>query len=95
MEKKNKEKKKIINEYNILGVNIQLVLTLLVVIFALLSYIVNRKFFSFFYLFIALDLFAMAYNNERIYRRENVTKAYIFAGVILLIYSILRFIGVV
>ena len=60
----------------------------------LLSLIVNRKLVTFLYLFVALDLFAMAYNNEQLYHRKNVTKAYIVAGIILLLYSILSFIGV-
>ncbi len=93
MEKKDKRKSKI-NEFNILGINIQMVLTVIVVIFALLSLIVNRKLVTFLYLFVALDLFAMAYNNEQLYHRKNVTKAYIAAGIILLLYSVLSFMGV-
>ena len=55
MEKKDKRKSKI-NEFNILGINIQMVLTVIVVIFALLSLIVNRKLVTFLYLFVALDI---------------------------------------
>ncbi|MBR2679001.1 MAG: hypothetical protein IKE63_06250 [Bacilli bacterium] len=93
MEKKNKKKSKI-NEYNILGINVQIVLTIIVCIFGLLSLIVSSKFLKFLYLFIGLDLLIMGYNNERIFRKEGLTIFYMISGIVLVIYSILKFIGV-
>ena len=93
MEKKNKKKSKI-NEYNILGINVQIVLTIIVCIFGLLALIVSSKFLKFLYLFIGLDLLIMGYNNERIFRKEGLTIVYIASGIALVIYSILKFIGV-
>ena len=89
-----KNKKSKINEFNILGINIQFVLTIVVAVLGILSLIVSSKLFPFFYLFASLDLFAMSYNNYLVYHKKNITNAYIMAGVILLIYSILSFIGV-
>jgi hypothetical protein len=93
MEKKDKKKSKI-NEYNILGVNVQIVLTIIVCIFGLLALIVSSKFLKFLYLFIGLDLLIMGYNNERIFRKEGLTIVYIASGIAFVIYSILKFIGV-
>lgn len=97
MEKKNKNKKekKVINDYNILGINIQIGLTILVVVFSLLGLIVNKKLFTYLYLFIALDLMAMAYNNKRIYNRPGLTMPYLVIGIVMLVYAVLKFIGVI
>lgn len=93
MEKKNKKKSKI-NEFNILGVNIQIILTIVVLIFGLLYLIVGSKFRNLFYLFIGLDLVIMGYNNMRIYRKQGLTIVYFASGIALIIYTILAMIGV-
>ena len=71
-----------------------IVLTIIVCIFGLLALIVSSKFLKFLYLFIGLDLLIMGYNNERIFRKEGLTIVYIASGIALVIYSILKFIGV-
>ena len=92
MEKKKKSK---INEFNILGVTIQVILTILMVIFLVLSLLVSKKLYSYFYLLVGLDLLAMAYNNKNIYKKDKVTIIYIIFGIIMIIYAILKFLGVI
>ena len=83
-----------INEFNILAVNIQFILTAIVVILAICGFIINSKILNFCFLTAGLDLFVMAHNNKMVYHKENLTEIYIIAGVLLVIYSLLRFIGV-
>mgnify|MGYP006916049641 CR=1 FL=1 len=91
MEKKKNTK---INEFNILGVNIQIVLTIIVVIFGLLYLIVGSKFRNLFYLFIGLDLIIMGYNNIKVFKKQGLTIVYFASGIALIIYTILAMIGV-
>ena len=91
MEKKKNNK---INEYNVLGVNIQIVLTILVCIFGLLVLIVSSKYLKFLYLLIGLDLIILGYNNKKIFKKEGLTIVYMATGIGLVIYSILIIIGV-
>ena len=57
------EKKKIINRYNILGVNIQILVTILVVVFGVVA-LVTDKYFFLLEFGMAVDLWIMAYNNH-------------------------------
>lgn len=92
MEKKKKNNK--INEFNILGINIQIILTIVVVVFLLLYLIVGSKFLNLLYLFIGLDLLIMGYNNNKVFKKEGFTIVYYASGVALIVYSILRMVGV-
>ena len=92
------EKKKIskINEFNILGVTIQVILTVLVLVFVLLALIVNSKFFPYVYLFMGLDLLIMAYNNKRVFNKDKkMSMLYLEFGIVIIIYAILKLIGVI
>lgn len=95
MEKNNKKKKNNkINDYNILGINVQIVLTILVLIFGLLYLIVGSKFKNVFYIFIGLDLIVMGYNNIKVFKKQGATIVYFATGIALIIYTILAMIGV-
>ncbi len=89
-----KEKKKIINEFNILGVNMQIVITIAVLIFGGI-YLFTKRFRSVFEILMAMDLFIMAYNNERIYHKRRATILYITFGILLLVFAILSLVGVI
>ena len=89
-----KEKKKIINEFNILGVNMQIVVTIAVLIFGGI-YLFTKRFRSVFEILMAMDLFIMAYNNEMIYHKRKATVLYIIFGILLLVFAILSLVGVI
>jgi hypothetical protein len=90
----NKKKISKINEFNILGINIQIILTVIVLIFGLLYLIVGSKFRNIFYIFIGLDLIVMGYNNIKIFKKQGATIVYFATGIALIIYTILSMIGV-
>ena len=83
-----------INEYNILGINIQIVLTILVCVFTLIGFFVNSWYFIIMRILIGLDLFIMAFNNERVYHNKKLTIIYIVIGVLMIIYGLLNIFGV-
>ena len=91
MEKKKTSK---INDYNILGVSVQIILTVVVCIFGILTLILGSKFLKFLYLFIGLDLLILAYNNKYVFHKEGLTITYLATGIALTIYSILMIVGV-
>ena len=89
-----KEKKKLINEFNILGVNLQVVVTIAVAIFAII-YLLTNKFLFVLEILMAIDLLIMALNNQKIYHKKNITYLYIAFAIILLVFAILAILGVI
>ncbi len=87
------KKKGTINQFNIVGVVFQFIVTVVVVIFGILS-LFNKSYYSTFELVIGVDLFIMAYNNQKIYQKKNLTIIYLLVGLFLVISSILKMIGV-
>lgn len=94
MDKDKNKKISKINEFNILGINIQIIVTIVVVVFAILSLFVSDNFLPILELFIGLDLMIMAYNNKKIYQRGKVTYIYLIVGILLIVYAILSLVGV-
>lgn len=89
------KKKSKINEFNILGVTLQMIVTILVVIFLILG-LISNKLFSYFYLFVGIDLIIMAYNNKKVFNKDKkIIIMYLVTGIIIIIYAILKFLGVV
>ncbi len=93
--KKEENKVSPINRYNILWVNIQAFITFAVLVLAILSLAIDEKYFILMEILVALDLFVMAFNNYRIYKRKNATILYVVVGIFLLIYALLSFLGVI
>ena len=87
--------KKPLHEYNLMGVNIQLFLTILVLIIGIVSIFAGKKVFILFEFLLGLDLFSMAYNNHNIYKRKNTTILYIISGIVMIVFGILSVIGVI
>ena len=92
MENKSK-KKNIINKYNILFVNLQFIMTIVVIIFGIINFI-KPDFYKWFQLVLAIDLITIGYNNYLIYRRGKMTIIYIIIGILFLILSIFSFMGI-
>ena len=95
MSKKEDNKISPVNRFNILWVNIQVIMTILVVILLILSFVSSKKYFLGMEVCMGLDLLVMAYNNYLIYKRKNVTVMYAIIGVLVLLYALLGFIGVI
>mgnify|MGYP006988927312 CR=1 FL=1 len=83
-----------INEYNILGVIIQGILTLVALIFCILALVRDSKYFLFLEITVAVDLLVMAYNNKKIYKRDKMTKIYMIFGIVMVIYVLMTILGV-
>ena len=92
--KKNQKNGKI-NQFNILGINIQIFVTILVIVFAILALGVDHKYFIGLEVIAGIDLFVMAFNNHRIYHRSKATIIYILMGLYLFIYALLSILGVI
>lgn len=87
-------KKNKINKNNILFVNLQIILTIAVIIMFIV-YMFNKKYFMWLELVLSLALLVMGYNNQVIYKRKNATILYVFVGTLLLILFILSLFGVI
>lgn len=90
---KKEEKSSTIHRFNIVFINIQLLLTVVTVVLGI-WFIFDSKLMQVFQLFLGLDLLIMAYNNQIIYHRKKATVIYAVLGILLLILDLLMFIGV-
>ena len=88
------KKKSVINEFNILYIVLQGLLTIAMLVFAVLSVTLDKSFYKLFVLFMGLDLIVIGINNYKVYKRRNATIMYIVTGVILIIFIILKWLGV-
>ena len=86
-------KNKKIDETNILLVNLQIISTLASFV-ALIMYLFQRKMFQILCICLSLNLFVLAFNNYKIFKKKNYTMVYIIAGIVLLVYTILQMMGV-
>ena len=82
-----------INRFNIILVDIQVLLTMLVIILFIVC-LFNRKYLIWVELSLSLALFCMAYNNFKIYRRKFATVLYLLVALVLLVLFVLRIFGV-
>ena len=80
MAKNNDNKISVINRFNIVFVDIQVIFTILVLIFGIL-YLFNSKMAIYFREFLILDLLMMAFNNYKIYKRINMTIVYLLVAI--------------
>ncbi len=82
--KSGEKKANTINSLNIVFVDIQIVLTVLTVILAIVV-LFYQDMMRVFQLSLGCCLLMMAYNNQKIYKRKNITIIYVVVGIILLI----------
>ena len=85
--------KKKINDSNILIVNIQAILTLLLIITLIIS-LFNHHVWVIFRFVLGITLLFLAYANSRIYKRKGYTPAYIISGILVIILNILNMLGI-
>ena len=87
------KKKSVINEYNIFGLTVQAILTIVLIVVAIIS-IFNHSLLWLLEILMGLDLFIMGYNNHRVYRRMGATPLYLAVGAIMVVIGILTVLGV-
>ncbi|MBQ9071735.1 MAG: hypothetical protein IJY25_01070 [Bacilli bacterium] len=73
------------------GLLVQVVLTELLIIFAIIS-IISDAFMPAFYSIIAMTMFTMAYNNKKIYKKKYMTSVYVIVGLFVAITTIVEYI---
>ena len=73
------------------GILVQVVLTELLIIFAVID-IISDKFMPAFYAIIVMLMFTMAYNNKMTYKRKYMTPIYIVVGIFVLITTIIEYV---
>ena len=76
---------------NIPTVLLQAVLTIGIIIFIILSYFKKGIMTNILLILITLDLFVLAYNNHKIYKRKNFTISYLIMGILMIFISIYNF----
>ena len=83
-----------INEFNILGIILQIVVTVLIVIFGLI-YFLKGKYLALLECLVSLDLFIMSYNNHKVYHKKKLSILYLIMAFLFLVIGILSFVGVI
>ena len=73
-----------INALNIVFVDIQIVVTVLTVILAIV-FIFNQKYTKLFEFSLGVNLLVMAFNNYKIYKRSRLTIVYAIVGIMILL----------
>ncbi|MCM1370612.1 MAG: hypothetical protein NC181_01800 [Clostridium sp.] len=88
---KNREtKKKIV--VNDIGLFIQIILIFCTIVLGILT-VVENEFLVILELVLGFAILTMAYNNKKTYKRKVLTVPYIVVGLILIIHSIITYIG--
>ena len=77
-----------------LSYKIQIVLSVLLLVVGIIT-LFYRKLFPVLEIVIACDLFCLAYNNNKLFKRKELTTMYIVFGVLVLIVGLLSLFGVV
>ena len=73
------------------GLLIQVVLTELMIIFAVIN-LISDALMPAFYVIVSMIMFTMAYNNIRIYKKRYMTPIYVIVGIFVLITTIVEYI---
>ncbi len=76
-----------------LTIYLQLVLSIITLVLFVM-YLINNKYLSFLELALGFNLLVTGYNNEKVYKRRNLTILYIIFGIVMIVISIIKFLGV-
>ena len=94
---KDKDKNEVkvkINEYNILYINLQLLLTITSIILLIVS-IFNSSFFKYFFLSTGFTLISIGLSNKYVYMKEDMVKNNFISGILVIVFSLLKIFGVI
>ncbi len=73
------------------GLLVQVVLTELMLIFAIIN-LISDVFMPAFYSIIVMIMFTMAYNNQKFYKKKYMTSVYIVVGIFVLITTLVEYV---
>ncbi len=73
------------------GLLVQVVLTELMIIFAIIN-IISDAFMPAFYAIITMIMFTMAYNNKKFYKKKYMTPIYIIVGLFVAITTLVEYV---
>ncbi len=73
------------------GLLIQVVLTELMIIFAIIN-LISDALMPAFYVIVSMIMFTMAYNNIKIYKKRYMTPIYVIVGLFVLITTIVEYV---
>ena len=73
------------------GLLVQVVLTELMIIFAIIN-LISDAFMPAFYAILTMIMFTMAYNNIKFYKKKYMTSVYVVVGIFVLITTIVEYV---
>ena len=73
------------------GLLVQVVLTELMIIFAIIS-MISDAFMPAFYAIIVMIMFTMAYNNVKFFKKKYMTSLYIIVGLFVLVTTLMEYV---
>jgi len=73
------------------GLLVQVVLTELMIIFAIIS-MISSAFWPAFYAIVSMIMFVMAYNNVKFYKKKYMTRVYVIVGLFVAITTIVEYV---
>ena len=76
---------------NEVGLLVQVVLIELLLIFAVIN-LITDVFMPAFYAILSMIMFVMAYNNQKIYKKKNMTKIYLIVGIFVTVSTIMEYV---
>lgn len=73
------------------GLLVQVVLTELMLIFAIIN-LISDVFMPAFYAIIVMIMFTMAYNNQKFYKKKYMTSVYVVVGIFVLVTTLVEYV---
>lgn len=73
------------------GLLVQVILTELMIIFAIIS-MISDAFMPAFYAIIVMIMFTMAYNNVKFFKKKYMTSLYIIVGLFVLVTTLMEYV---
>ena len=82
-----------INRFNIIFVDIQILLTIITAVLCIL-YFIKKIDISLLQLSLGITLLCLSFNNYKIFKKKKMTIIYLIAGIVVLILCLFNMIGV-
>lgn len=73
------------------GLLVQVILTELMLIFAIIN-LISDVFMPAFYAIIVMIMFTMAYNNQKFYKKKYMTSVYVVVGIFVLVTTLVEYV---
>lgn len=77
---------------NLITLYLQAIVSIIAIVL-LIMYFINNSYIGYLGICLGFDLLIMGYNNKLFYKRENMTLLYVFIGLALIIYNVVKLLG--